>query len=99
MGMTKFATAGDAGYQAVSSQLWNWIDDIESSQQGSATSEPKISLGEIRQKRERKFATMADVLEPAAVYGGNINTGGGHVIQGDVSSNRDFYMGSNSMEH
>ncbi len=89
MGMTKFADAGDAGYQAVSNQLWNWVADIESSQ-------PRISLDEMRQRRERRFATMADVQGPSAVYGGSIDTGGGHVIQGDVNSNRDFYMGSNA---
>jgi len=80
MDMTKFSSAKDAGYVAVSDQLWLWADTLKKTE--------TQFMEEIREGRNKKFGTMQDV--GSSVYSGSVNSGGGLVFQGNQSAGRDF---------
>ncbi|KAJ9656083.1 hypothetical protein H2201_008655 [Coniosporium apollinis] len=97
MQMTKFSSAKDAGYVAVSDQLWLWVDALqkEAEAQAKAASASQVSPEEIRERRNRRFGTMQDVVSGSQHFG-SVNSGGGPVFQGNQSAGRDFNVGTGS---
>ena len=94
MGMTKFASPEDAGYKAISDRLWIWADEIKES-----SGNKLVSLDTMRAKRVERLETTLNSPNPQRSYEGTISTSGGHVVQGDITTQRDFNMGSGPQAH
>jgi hypothetical protein len=99
MEMTRFSGANDPGYQAVSGELWLWANEVEEQlaskplQAQPAKSESFPNSDDLREKRGKKFATMADITGESGsspVYSGNFNSGGGPIFAGKQSAGRDI---------
>jgi protein SERAC1 len=97
MQMARFSGTKDAGYVSVSDQLWLWVDTLqkEADAQAKADSGLQIPAEEVRERRNRRFGTMQDVVS-GSQYSGSVNTGGGPVFQGNLSAGRDFNVNTGS---
>jgi protein SERAC1 len=97
MQMTKFSGTKDAGYVSVSDQLWLWVDTLqkEANAQAEAGSGLQMPAEEVRERRNRRFGTMQDVVSESQ-YSGSVNAGGGPVFQGNLSAGRDFNVNMGS---
>jgi hypothetical protein len=51
---------------------------------------------EVRERRNRRFGTMQDVVS-GSQYCGSVNAGGGPVFQGNLSAGRDFNVSMGSL--
>ena len=84
MEMARFSNANDTGYQAVSGQLWLWIDEI--AQTTLASSPP---TGETNPR-------LMDAAGPSGqgltIYSGNYIFDRGTLIQGNQNASRDLHM-------
>lgn len=88
MDMTKFKSANDPGYDAVSGQLWLWTDAIEKRMETHNAEPP--SRKEIRDlRRDKSYGTMQDILSP--MYSGSVNAGRSS-FQGNAHVGGDFSM-------
>ncbi|KAI9715747.1 MAG: hypothetical protein M1812_005745 [Candelaria pacifica] len=88
MEMTKFSNAKDAGYQAVSDQLWLWVNDIESELEQSkakAAEDRKISPENVRQGREKMMQEASSA--------GIVSSGSGASFSGNQVAGRDLNVG------
>ena len=81
MDIAKFSSAKDAGYIAVSDQLWLWADTLKKKTEAQC-------IEEIQERRNEKFGTKQNV--GSSVYSGSVNSGGGPVFQGNQFAGRDF---------
>lgn len=80
--MTRFASPMDQGYQSVCSQLKIWILEVE-----------EAGAGQAQQSLEgRKLVNARDLAGSSHVYSGCVNTHGGQVIQGNLSSSGDINL-------
>jgi hypothetical protein len=97
MQMTRFSGSKDAGYVSVSDQLWLWVDTLqkEADAQAKAGSGLQMPAEEVRERRNRRFGTMQDVVS-GSQYCGSVNAGGGPVFQGNLSAGRDFNVSMGS---
>ncbi|KAI9781584.1 MAG: hypothetical protein M1835_004275 [Candelina submexicana] len=85
MDMSKFSGANDAGYRAVSDQLWLWVNEIEDElrQNKEKLSKDRKSIQEdIRQGRERMMQEASSA--------GIISTGSGATFSGNQVAGRDL---------
>ncbi|KAI9697680.1 MAG: hypothetical protein M1836_004630 [Candelina mexicana] len=85
MDMTKFSSADDAGYRAVSDQLWLWVNEIEDEfrQNKEKLSKDRKPIPEdIRQGRERMMQEASSA--------GIISTGSGATFSGNQVAGRDL---------
>ena len=98
MDMTRFSGPNDPGYQAVSGELWVWANEIEEHiaskklQAQPNKIEQLPNSDDIREKRGKKFATIADITGgggSSPVYSGNFNSGGGPIFAGKQNAGRD----------
>lgn len=81
--MTRFASRMDQGYRNICGQLRIWALEIEGAGSGGAQ---QPILEESKSGNARPFAASSHV------YSGTINSYGGHVIQGNLSSSGDINM-------
>jgi len=97
MQMTKFSGTKDAGYVSVSDQLWLWVDTLqkEADAQAKVGSGLQMPAEEVRERRNRRFGTMQDVVS-GSQYCGSVNAGGGPVFQGNLSAGRDLNVSMGS---
>jgi hypothetical protein len=58
-----------------------WADALEKKREAQSTEE-------IRERRNKKYGTMQDIS--STVYSGSVDSGGGPVFQGNLSSGRDI---------
>ena len=100
--MTKFADPEDAGYQAVSNELWRWAKEIASTP-SACTVAPQRPLGSTQDQRSaQRFSTLSlsmssdqqreqrwQLLEEP---GDRVHQGGA-VISGGVNNAGKNYMG------
>jgi protein SERAC1 len=71
MQMARFSGTKDAGYVSVSDQLWLWVDTLqkEADAQAKADSGLQIPAEEVRERRNRRFGTMQDVISGSQYCG------------------------------
>src|SRR5580704_14496810 len=89
MQMTRFSDAKDAGYVAVSDQLWLWIDNLQREAEAKAKADPtsQLSIEEIRDRRNRRFGTIQDIDGPQIQ---SVSSRGGPIFLGSQNAGRDF---------
>lgn len=95
MDMTKFKSREDAGFVAVSDQLWLWTNEIEESATQSRPAVPSTDtdIADVRATRIRRFGTADDTSsERVSVFSSAIDSGGGSVFQGNPSTTGNFTL-------
>lgn len=71
--MTTFSGANDPGYQVVSGELWLWANEVEERlaskplQAQPTKNESLPNSDDLREKRGKKFATIADLTGEVAL--------------------------------
>lgn len=93
--MTKFSSAKDPGYIAVSDQVWLWVHTLQKAAEAraKAAAAAQESVEEIRKRRNERFASMQDFAS-GPQYSGAVYSGGGPVFLGNQSAGRDLNIGA-----
>lgn len=93
MQITRFSSSKDAGYVAVSGQLWLWVDALQKQAEAhrkATAPEAPIPIEELRDRRTNRFETTQET--GGFLYPGSTISGGGPVFNGNQNVGRDFNL-------
>ena len=102
MGMTKFADSEEAGYQALSNELWRWSKEIASTPRGGLLAPQQSPYSMQDQGSVQRFSTLPLLMSPRQRHEqswqllsepGDRVYQGGAVISGNVNNAGKIYMG------
>ena len=91
--MTRFADRMDQGYRNISNQLRIWALEIESLPEASSAPQAQpLDVEEIRAGGGKKSGLGTSLGRSSHVYAGSVNSSGGQLIQGDLTSSGDINL-------
>lgn len=89
--MTKFASARDPGYVAVSDQLWFWVEALQGEREAQVQAQAQAQAFQESQPQQEP----AGFQNPRPQY--LIDYGGGPIFQGSQAAGRDINL--NAVTH